>query len=538
MHPRRAQFNQASLLVVIVGLVVTAALSIGAEVSYAHNQRRLTSLQTGLTGYALGAAPVQFERRLSSVVGVVANSSDPSQSFRRLIAPSMKPAGPFASASLIQLKADEPTLLVHLGIPSIRNVTGTVATRLYLHAARSGALVTSRAVAHGIQKLGYMMAATGSAGTFVVSGAQSLPLPDVVSIGRNSPDSGLNIAIYFGSAIKPSNLVLSTNTRLPFGGPVSKAVVAFGTSVLTLVASPRTALPGALSAALPWAIAAVGVALTIVIAVLVERLVRRRSHAEDLAAENERLFEEQRNVAVTLQRALLPQEFPDITGFEFASRYVPGTRRTEVGGDWYGIVKEGDNRCYFVVGDVSGRGIEAAALMAKLRFTIPMLASLGYGPADILQLASNDVDVGQSGHFATVLVGLIEDRQKLTVASAGHFAPLLINGDSADFVSLKVGVPLGVGTPSFDVAVVPLPASGTLVGFTDGLVEIRSAAINQGLDHLRRVATSQRGSKADDLVSAIMNEMIPNGSEDDTALLAIKWSANSRPCGPDATTTT
>ena len=148
----------------------------------------------------------------------------------------------------------------------------------------------------------------------------------------------------------------------------------------------------------------------------------------------------------------------------------------------------------FVVGDVSGRGVEAAALMAKLRFTIPTLASLGYDPAAILQLVFNDLDIGESGHFATVLVGLIEDRQQLTVASAGHFGPLLINGESADFVSVKVGVPLGVGAPSFDVAVVPLRSRRTLVGFTDGLVETRSASINQGLGRLRRIAyiTSQR----------------------------------------------
>ncbi len=81
------QFSRASLLVVIVGLVVTAALSVGAEVSYTHNQKRLTSLQTSLTASALEATPVEFERRLGSVVGVVANSSDPSESFRRLMAP-------------------------------------------------------------------------------------------------------------------------------------------------------------------------------------------------------------------------------------------------------------------------------------------------------------------------------------------------------------------------------------------------------------------------------------------------------------------
>jgi Stage II sporulation protein E (SpoIIE) len=82
--------------------------------------------------------------------------------------------------------------------------------------------------------------------------------------------------------------------------------------------------------------------------------------------------------------------------------------------------------------------------MAQLRFTIPTLASLGYDPAAILHLAANDLDIGKTGHFATVHVGLIEDRRKLTVASAGHFPLLLISGQSAEFVRVKVGVPLGV----------------------------------------------------------------------------------------------
>src|SRR5581483_6959459 len=112
-------------------------------------------------------------------------------------------------------------------------------------------------------------------------------------------------------------------------------VVPFGTSRLVVVASPRTALAGTLAVDLPWVVALVGLAMTVVVAILVERLVRRESHAEALAGQNELLYRRQRDVALTLQRALLPPRFPEVEGFEFAASYLPGMAGTEIGGDWY-----------------------------------------------------------------------------------------------------------------------------------------------------------------------------------------------------------
>ena len=103
--PHRVSSPRASLVVVALGLLITAALAIGAGISYHHNQRRLASLQTSLTASALSAEPTVFANELGEIAGVTANSRDPAKAFRGLVGPIMQPRGPFASAALVELKA-------------------------------------------------------------------------------------------------------------------------------------------------------------------------------------------------------------------------------------------------------------------------------------------------------------------------------------------------------------------------------------------------------------------------------------------------
>ena len=249
-----------------------------------------------------------------------------------------------------------------------------------------------------------------------------------IVIPSSSPDAGLNIAIYFGKTTSSAALVETNVSHLPLTGTVSTAVVPFGSSVLTLVISPRSPLTGRWSELLPWGILVVGLLLTIGLVAMTERLVRRRQCAEQLAEENRRLYGEQRNVSLTLQRSLLPKELPTIDGVEFAARYIPGESGIEVGGDWYSAIAIDDHRFAFVVGDVSGRGLAAATIMAGLRYTIRAYATLGYDPARILEMASKEINIGSDGHFATVLVGLVDnDRREVTMANAGHLPALLLN---------------------------------------------------------------------------------------------------------------
>ena len=86
-----------------------------------------------------------------------------------------------------------------------------------------------------------------------------------------------------------------------------------------------------------------------------------------LAVRHAREHERERDVAITLQRSMLPRGLPSGDGFDLAARYVPARERLEVGGDWYDALPLPDGRLALVIGDVAGKGIEAAAVMGQLR---------------------------------------------------------------------------------------------------------------------------------------------------------------------------
>ena len=133
--------------------------------------------------------------------------------------------------------------------------------------------------------------------------------------------------------------------------------------------SPTTSLGGPLMAALPWIIAAVGLALTAAGAAATNRLMTRQAQTESLSRQNAVLADQQRGIAQTLQRSLLPDRLPVLDGIEVAARHEAGAQGAEIGGDWYEVVAVDADRLLLIVGDVSGRGLPAAATMASLRFS-------------------------------------------------------------------------------------------------------------------------------------------------------------------------
>ena len=522
--PKRRKLHQLSLVVLIVGLVVTGVLTATSRLNYLHNEQRLSDLQTNLTASALGIAPVDLERRLGQAAAAAGEASDPVATFRQVIVPSLAPKGPFTSASLALVRGGHVQALVHLGARPINSPTGTAAVALYERASKSTSLVTTRVVGKGLQRFGYLMSFVGPHGTYVAAAGQALPSNRRISIPANSPDAGLNIAIYFGKGTSSAALVETNVSHLPLTGTVSKAVVPFGSSVLTLVVSPTSPLAGRWSEFLPWGILVVGVLFTVGLVAMTERLVRRRRHAEQLAEENRRLYREQRNVSLTLQRSLLPKALPTIEGVEFAARYIPGESGIEVGGDWYSAIAIDDHRFAFVVGDVSGRGLAAATIMAGLRYTIRAYAAIGYRPARILEMAAKEISIDSDGHFATVLVGLVDNEQReITLANAGHLPALFLYDGQGEFVAGPVGVPLGIGAPAYDSMTFSIAPQSTLIAYTDGLIERRGESIEAGMERLRQAASVEAGSAEDLLAHIIDSVLAEQVSDDDTAMLAIRW---------------
>ena len=137
---------------------------------------------------------------------------------------------------------------------------------------------------------------------------------------------------------------------------------------------------------------------------LVEHVVRRAA----LALDNARLYEQQREVAVTLQRSLLPRALPAVAGVRLASRYLPGADGTEVGGDFYDAVALPAGRIGPDVGDVMGRGVRAAAVMGQLRATLRGYALENHPPDGVLARVDALVQALEDSELVTALYGVLD----------------------------------------------------------------------------------------------------------------------------------
>ena len=163
----------------------------------------------------------------------------------------------------------------------------------------------------------------------------------------------------------------------------------------------------------------------------------------------------------------------------------------EIGGDWYSVIRTDSGRLVFVVGDVSGHGVDAASVMGSLRYTVRALARLGLGPAEILGRAGVEIDIGVDGHFATVLVGSIDlENDTVTLASAGHPPAVLVRPGESVVCRPALGPPLGLGFGPYRSSTMEFPPGWSLLAYTDGLVERRNRGIDEGIEALRAAAGS------------------------------------------------
>ena len=296
-----------------------------------------------------------------------------------------------------------------------------------------------------------------------------------MEVESNSAFSDLKYATYLGATADASQLTTTDRlaSRLLTQNAV-RVVVPFGDTSITLVAAPLGHLGGSLGANLPWIVLLVGIVLTITSVFVAVQLVqrrRKRSRSSEPSAVSTAT-----SIACTrtadhcgeLQRALLPRRLPSIDNLEIASRYVAGAVGVDVGGDWYSLVQIDDQHFGFVVGDLSGRGVGAATIMAQLRYTVRAYLMEGHGPGAVLAMCS-DLDIAVDGHFATVLVGVGDlGSREITLANAGHMNPLLASGDQTSFIDTAVGPPIGIGPSTYaETTVAMAPVRRSLLSPTD-----------------------------------------------------------------------
>ncbi|HEV2974005.1 MAG TPA: GAF domain-containing SpoIIE family protein phosphatase [Solirubrobacteraceae bacterium] len=246
-----------------------------------------------------------------------------------------------------------------------------------------------------------------------------------------------------------------------------------------------------------------------------------------LAFDNARLYAERSRVAQTLRRSLMPSVLPAISGLELASFFRPLGAGSEVGGDFYDAF--GDERsCWLVVGDVCGKGAEAAALTGFLRHTIVAYAREADNPGAVLARV-NEVMLDQDfdGRFATaILVNLRPSGGKVTVkvASAGHPPALLTRSGGAAVEFGGGGALLGVfADPPIGEAATALEPGDSLALYTDGLLEAHAPSFTltaeQMIAQLHRSAPEAAHETIEALLALIeLDERV----RDDIAILTAR----------------
>jgi serine phosphatase RsbU (regulator of sigma subunit)/putative methionine-R-sulfoxide reductase with GAF domain len=225
-----------------------------------------------------------------------------------------------------------------------------------------------------------------------------------------------------------------------------------------------------------------------------------------LAIDNARLYQQQKQFADTMQRSLLPQSVPELSGLELGAAYE-SSAHVEVGGDVYDFMELPDGRLAVALGDVTGHGIEAAADMAMAKFVFRSLAREHADPSDFLQFA-NDVVVGEiaPGKFITMIYVVIDPRSgDVAVAGAGHPAPRIVSADGGvrplDAHGLVLGVELG---QEYENVHGRLERGDAVVLYTDGVIEARRSGELYGSERLDHVLAERASLPPAQLAQAVL----------------------------------
>jgi serine/threonine-protein kinase RsbW len=237
-----------------------------------------------------------------------------------------------------------------------------------------------------------------------------------------------------------------------------------------------------------------------------------------------RRYETDVRTSHTLQANLLPTLPPALPGLATAVRYLAASYGVEVGGDFYDVVELPDGQVAFAVGDVVGHDITAAATMGQLTSVYRALLVDRPTPSSMIDRLQASWPLLGLQRMATALFATLDPATgQLRIASAGHLAPLLITAGHAEFLPVTPSRLLGAPpapAPATEWAGV-LPPGSTLVLFTDGLVESRSADVDEGLAQLSAVAASAVTSDPDELCDRLVAGLTGPHRPDDIALLAL-----------------
>jgi len=248
----------------------------------------------------------------------------------------------------------------------------------------------------------------------------------------------------------------------------------------------------------------------------------RRRYEEELLRARRR----EREIAQQLQRSLLAGELPSAPGLELAASYRPADEALDVGGDWYDAFWLSDHRVGLVVGDVVGRGIEAAATMGQLRSATRALASTGLPPGPLLEALDAYSDRHRVGAMATLVYAELDlPSLELRFACAGHLPPVVAPaGEAPRLVWDGRSTPLGFRGLNGDrraEATCRLSPGSVVALYTDGLVERRSRSIDAGMERLLEEVEANRTEPPTRLASSLLRLLDTSEHKDDACVMVL-----------------
>jgi phosphoserine phosphatase RsbU/P len=249
-----------------------------------------------------------------------------------------------------------------------------------------------------------------------------------------------------------------------------------------------------------------------------------------LALDNARLYEERDHVARTLQRSLLPGALPEIPGIELAGRYVAAGEGNEVGGDFYDCFETGAGDWALMIGDVCGKGAEAATLTALARYTLRAAAQHTRRPQAVLLELNKALLRAQLGYrFCTVLYASLtprEGRVEVRVATGGHPLPLVVDADGEVRTAGSPGSLLGIlEEPEISEHGLELGPGDALVLVTDGVTEATAADRATGPRRLAALLAGYAGADAAAIAEAVERDALESqggAARDDVAVLVAR----------------
>lgn len=247
-----------------------------------------------------------------------------------------------------------------------------------------------------------------------------------------------------------------------------------------------------------------------------------------LAIENARAFERERRLADTFQLAALPQSLPCLGGVTLDAVYLPAAAEAEIGGDWYDAFAAGD-KLIVSIGDVTGKGLEAAVLMSSVRHAIRVAAYQGLEPDAILAAVNVALRAEFPDRYVTAFVGALDpETRRFAFASAGHPMPFLRTAEAhVREIGGSAGPLLGlVDTPPM-LWRATLPPDALLALYTDGLIE-STRDVLVGIERVRAILASDAISHVAAPARLIRNAVLFDGIRDDIAILTIAFGRDPR----------